>query len=340
MCLFTPSANAEFAYGASSGFGYAVTRLDKEGEEFRVSGPAAVANFDLMGVSPMFWVTDGDIRYGAVFRGVSLKGDNGYSLTGSVQTKLRLSLRGLFVEGALGFGHIVARIDGQRDSGGAFFASFRAGVRLSEQWDVAMIADAGVNHDIVPPAEHWSTGFIGLGVSFDPRVETTLSDPERRSNPPGAYQHDGFYLRGFAGGGPVRDRLVSNHALGNTHFGVSAGGVVCRNLVVFGETTITENERDKAVVVRSITAGPGVAVYFPGNSYASVTTGIGRTESLGRVSDFGPAGNITFGKEMWLSRQFGIGFAVRGIAGRNGRGDFDKAIHTLGMIFGVTATLN
>jgi hypothetical protein len=155
--------------------------------------------------------------------------------------------------------------------------------------------------------------------------------------PAGAYygfhQHDGFYMRLYAGVGYLS---ASEEYLGTTYtysglagtVGASFGGVVAPNLILYGElmgSSVTNaslsaqgyTDQYSGTDLEFFGIGPGIAYYFqPVNLYLSGTllltqvsfsdTGSGYSQG---DSNMGFGASLMVGKEWWVTRDWGVGIA-------------------------------
>lgn len=155
--------------------------------------------------------------------------------------------------------------------------------------------------------------------------------PTRRRHPrPVTTSTDGFYLRCLLGVGYLHNSFsyngtsVSVSGVGGT-FGFAIGGVVSPNLVVYGEllgTSVADPTVDNGTTSGTESGltttlagfGPGVAYYLDGNMYLSGTvlftrisfTDSNTNEQLGSTN-LGFGAGLTFGKEWWVSTDWGLG---------------------------------
>jgi hypothetical protein len=159
--------------------------------------------------------------------------------------------------------------------------------------------------------------------------------------PQGVHTHDGTYVRLQLGFG--YNSMSSNSSGidlelsgGGGAFLIAVGGAVSRNLVLYGtfadsiasnpevklngQVAGTGTGRSSAGVVG---IGPGLAYYFdPSNFYLSGTVLFSKLnvnssngDSLAQ-SDWGITGEGQFGKEWWVSDNWGLGCAVQGMLGK------------------------
>lgn len=147
---------------------------------------------------------------------------------------------------------------------------------------------------------------------------------------PGYHEHDGFYLRCLLGLGYLHNSAsssgssISVSGVGGT-FGLAIGGVVAPNLVIYGEllgTSVSDPTVDdgtNSATASGLTTtlagfGPGVAYYLDGNMYLSGALLFTRisfsdsstNEQLGSTN-LGFGAGLTFGKEWWVSTDWGLG---------------------------------
>jgi hypothetical protein len=172
-------------------------------------------------------------------------------------------------------------------------------------------------------------------------LQWALVDPANPPPPPdpGFHKHDGFFMRALQG--IASGRLQGDVATGElriTGQGIAEsfafGGALMENLIAYGEYSVEalvqasesgpgKNPGTVRVTPIVLTFAPGVAYYFePSNLYLSGALGLAITEGdedLDRVSSEvvkhrskpGFGGNLTFGKEWWVSSNWGLGAAIR-----------------------------
>jgi hypothetical protein len=149
----------------------------------------------------------------------------------------------------------------------------------------------------------------------------------------GAHQHDGLFVRGHFGIGVTSLSSTRNGAKttlsgGGVAVGGAIGGVVARNLILYGAffgTDVADPNLDIAgtSTVTDVTGvgfggfGPGVAYYFePSNLYVSGTLGLSAfhaSDAAGLRRDSSKAGlalELSAGKEWWVSHDWGLGLAA------------------------------
>ncbi len=152
------------------------------------------------------------------------------------------------------------------------------------------------------------------------------------ATPVGYHEHDGFYMRALVGPGYMYNRAsyggssLSISGVGAT-FGVAFGGVVSKNLVIYGElagTSVSDptvSDGTNSATASGVTAtvagfGPGVAYYLDDNLYFSGTllfnqlslSDSNSNDTLGET-DIGFGAQFTAGKEWWISTDWGLGVA-------------------------------
>ena len=148
---------------------------------------------------------------------------------------------------------------------------------------------------------------------------------------PGYHEHDGLYLRLLAGVGYLHNS-ASYGGVSETETGVgptlaiAIGGVLVPNLVLYGEfsaTMVSDPHFDNGttsgnasgVTETLASIGPGIAYYLDGNMYLSGTllfSNISYSDSNDSSNsvdgpNFGVGLGLTFGKEWWVSRDWGLG---------------------------------
>jgi hypothetical protein len=150
--------------------------------------------------------------------------------------------------------------------------------------------------------------------------------------PVGYHEHDGFYMRFLLGPGYMHNSAsylgssLSISGIG-VSLGMAFGGVVSKNLVIYGElagTSVSDptysddtgSATESGLTVTVAGFGPGVAYYLDNNAYISGTFLFNRVSysdsnsnnTLGE-SDIGFGAQFTFGKEWWVSTDWGLGVA-------------------------------
>jgi hypothetical protein len=156
---------------------------------------------------------------------------------------------------------------------------------------------------------------------------------------PGRHTHDGTFVRLFIGGG----RLAMSGSSGGLDLGVhgaalstgvSVGGAIVENLIVYGEfffldaqdPTLTINGQGGAtngIAMVMVGIGPGLAYYFqPINIYLAATVAASKlqlqdTNQTGGGNQviastrWGYGLNTMVGKEFWVSDNWGLGVALQ-----------------------------
>ena len=160
--------------------------------------------------------------------------------------------------------------------------------------------------------------------------------PATEVPPPGYHKHDGLYVRLMGGGAHLQ---ASNSSLGATlsGFGLLASGAlgyaVANNFILYGELLLTVianptieqtqagSRSENGIELDHYALGPGLAYYIQRwDAYFSGTLTYGRlTQTQGTVAgsggrdltNFGIGTSLTFGKEWWLSANWGLGAAVQ-----------------------------
>jgi thiol-disulfide isomerase/thioredoxin len=141
----------------------------------------------------------------------------------------------------------------------------------------------------------------------------------------GVHEHDGFFLRLKLGTG-FEYGIANNSNLGNVNisgppfvFNLSLGGALTRNLILYMDSGVEVTARTdtrKYDTNTTITVTPGLIYYFiPSNVYVGFSLGygliwfdvIGFENSLLMKPTSGCIGNVYFGREWWISNNWGIG---------------------------------
>ena len=162
-----------------------------------------------------------------------------------------------------------------------------------------------------------------------PPVAYPMAPPESME---GFHTHDGFFLQvhvgiSATGFSSKQAGVKTNYVGGGISSGVAIGGVIARNLVLYGAFFGTDTGNpDRQVDGTSMTSdlgeigvgafGPGLAYYFERcNLYLSATFGLaGFTANDGGgvkvdSAKSGTAFDFMVGKEWWVSRDWGLGIA-------------------------------
>ena len=156
---------------------------------------------------------------------------------------------------------------------------------------------------------------------------------------PGFHKHDGFFMRALMGlaagsmGGnvPSGQLRISGAGLSESF---AFGGAIRENVILFGEYSIEalpsgsvsgsgKNPDTQKSTATVLTFAPGIAYYFePRNLYLSGSLGLalsmaeerlngGGVTNIPHDSNGGIGGNLTVGKEWWVSANWGLGAALR-----------------------------
>jgi len=175
-----------------------------------------------------------------------------------------------------------------------------------------------------------------------PNMRWVLVDPNAMPPPPepGFHRHDGFYMRGVMGFavGEMRGDLA-NGQLQISGSGIAEafafGYAIKENVIVYGEYGIAglftatasgagKNPNTSSTNPLTLSFAPGLAYYLePQNLYVSGALGLafsiateklngGEVTSIQHDSGAGIGGNLTLGKEWWVSANWGLGVALRG----------------------------
>jgi hypothetical protein len=154
--------------------------------------------------------------------------------------------------------------------------------------------------------------------------------PAPAYRPAGVHEHDGFYLRLAAGLGYLTNSASSGGStmkvsgVGGT-FGLAAGGIIARNLAVYGEI-IGTSASDPSVEMGGVSGtmsgsmtlagfGPGLAYYLDNNAYFSGTVLFSKLSAAddngndAGETDMGFGASLSGGKEWWVSDDWGLGVA-------------------------------
>ncbi|HVV52961.1 MAG TPA: hypothetical protein VHO06_25090, partial [Polyangia bacterium] len=148
----------------------------------------------------------------------------------------------------------------------------------------------------------------------------------------GFHTHDGFYTRihlGIAATSfsSTQAGTKTTYAGGGSSAGIAIGGVVARNLILYGAAFGTSTSDPSKQVAGNDVAGdlgnigvgaigPGIAYYFEHlNLYLSATFGLAGFTAANNAgerlnsSGSGTAFELMVGKEWWVSRDWGLGIA-------------------------------
>jgi hypothetical protein len=152
--------------------------------------------------------------------------------------------------------------------------------------------------------------------------------------PPGAHEHDGFYMRLTMGGGYLhastsQDGMTTSLSGAGLSLNMALGGSVTHNWIVFGEVSVSSASApvredtgypDKTLdnqTLSLISVGPGVAYYFDSlNLYLSgavtmsmLTLDRDNSNSSQELTRSGFGASFMVGKEWWVSSDWGVGIA-------------------------------
>jgi hypothetical protein len=158
--------------------------------------------------------------------------------------------------------------------------------------------------------------------------------PAPPESPDGFHVHDGFFLRaqtgiGFSSLSSTTSGVKTTVGGGGLSLGAAIGGVIARNLILYGAVFETDtvnpdvqvggtsmNSQIERVSLQGI--GPGVAYYFERiNLYLSGTLALSRFwtyDGNGNQLDTSKIGlglDLQVGKEWWVSRDWGLGIAAQ-----------------------------
>lgn len=198
--------------------------------------------------------------------------------------------------------------------------------------------------------------------------------PQAYAPPPGyapqyappQHAHDGFYLRLHIGGGYAEMGSGGGYDItfkgAGASFGLALGGTIAPNLIIFGnlfgmgisDPSVTVNGADAGTASGTTTTiggiGPGIAYYFdPYNMYISGTVAAMQfqtSDSNGNGttynSDIGYGFQAMFGKEWWVSQDWGVGAAAELLAAGGMKDKADPTIKWSGVTFSLvfSATYN
>ena len=214
-------------------------------------------------------------------------------------------------------------------------SSFVAALMLTSLWSATSMAQDGVA-PAPPPGEYAPQQYPPQQYQaqpYPPQAYPPQPYPAQAYAPPpapGYHEHDGLYLRVLLGLGYLYGS--TNYAgssmkvsgVGGT-FGFALGAAIAPNLVIYGEllgTSVSDptlGQDGVSATATGVTAtmagmGPGAAYYLAGNMYASATllfTKLSFSDSSSSdqlaSTEWGFGGALTFGKEWWVSRDWGLG---------------------------------
>jgi len=179
--------------------------------------------------------------------------------------------------------------------------------------------------------------------------------------PTGYHTHDGFFLGLNLGLGGMRSSVLDLTISGVTGtFAVALGGSVTDSLAVyvqvFDEVNSSPTFKDStgsltaSNVTHSLVAyGLGAAWYGRSNYFVAATAALGQVglewnePGVGAVqanSKWGPAFRLSFGKEWWVSTDWGLGLAVNLTGASNKNGDATATITSGAASLTFSATYN
>ena len=169
--------------------------------------------------------------------------------------------------------------------------------------------------------------FFGSKAHADTETE---SSPQDAPPPKGFHTHDGFFLRmgyglGYQSASASADGVDLSIGGVANNLTIAMGGAVAENVIVhaevFGGTApgptiqsgrgLAKTGDDVKITFAGI--GPGMTVYNSANTFISGSVGLGRIglSQNGEMArtNFGVGCNLLFGKEWWVSQDWGLGLA-------------------------------
>ena len=169
-------------------------------------------------------------------------------------------------------------------------------------------------------------------------------------------KHTGFYARSTVGlGGFFLSENANTSTFGNVNFhtrgwggdlSIQAGYSVAENLQVYGVFGANRKIFDSDLTTTLIRYGAGATYYImPDNVFLFCDISRARDEikinSLTGKSDYGIIFNLGFGKEWWVSKDLGIGWAFYYLAGSINNQPFENRTPSIsnigfGLAFSVT----
>ncbi len=217
-----------------------------------------------------------------------------------------------------------------------------------------------------PPAYYPPQGYAPPG--YYPYPPPGYGAPQVMRLPPGYHQHDGFYMRLTLGPAGLSASDTRN-GIKDTYSGIGAtfsgafGGAIANNLILYGELLVTfvsdPNYQQTGSSQYSLTGidlnlvgiGPGVAYYLdPYGLYFSGTltfTRVSLSDSSGNsnastdLTNMGVGGSFMFGKEWWVSADWGLGAAAQlHLASMSVRGSSDTRMTAAAFSVLLSATYN
>ncbi len=243
---------------------------------------------------------------------------------------------------------------------------FLATLLLSSLWSATSMAQ-GAPPAYAPAPYAPPPGYAPAPYAPPPGYYAPQPYPPQAYAPPpmvGYHEHDGFYLRLLLGPGYFHNSAsyngvtITESGVGAT-FGMAAGGVVAPNLVVYGEllgTSVTDPHYDDGSTSGSYSGvnetlvgfGPGIAYYLQGNMYVSGTllfskitySDSNNSDNSVDGTDLGVGLGLTFGKEWWVSYDWGLGVSGQLLAASMKDANFDTRWTTIVASLLFSATYN
>jgi len=180
----------------------------------------------------------------------------------------------------------------------------------------------------------------------------------------GYHQHDGFYMRIYAGLGYLSASATyagvteTYSGLGAT-YGAAFGGTIAPNLILYGEflgTSVTNADLSYGGVTQTYSGtdltlvgfGPGIAYYVePVNLYLSGTLTFTQVSFSDTYSGY-PVGDtnlgiglsLMVGKEWWVTRDWGVGIAGQIHVASMGDPSYDSRLRAAAFSMLFSATYN
>jgi len=208
-----------------------------------------------------------------------------------------------------------------------YSSTILAAALLPSLWSATSMAQGAYG----PPPGYYPPPPASAPVAYSPQAYPRQAYAQPAM--PGYQQHDGFYLRALVGLGYLHasasynGQSITESGPGVT-LGIALGGVVAPNLVLYGEflgTMVTDPHYDdgtssgtyNGVTETLASIGPGLAYYLDGNMYLSGTLLLSKisysdsNDSSNAVdgTNFGVGLGLTFGKEWWVTYDWGLGLA-------------------------------
>lgn len=203
-------------------------------------------------------------------------------------------------------------------------------------------------------SRHASLRSCALAVSVPLFLAASSARAQQPAEVSGRHEHEELFLHALLGPSFILATTTADGedvsaSGGGATLRLAAGYNVARNLVVFAELfadvtvspaleagDLMESPEDTAFGVSGI--GAGLAYYFAGNYYVSGSVDVvslsleyeegGRTVT--RVSDEGLGGNLSLGREFWVSDGWALGLAVQAFLGSVPGSDSDWTVGTFG----------